>query len=651
MSSILLFLPCLLEAQQKKIDSLVNVLKTSKEDTTRVKILYTLCRGYTNAGNYVQAMLYAKQEQELALKLNYQKGLASSYSGIGLIYLNQGDFEKAEENHLIALKKYTKIRDKQGISSCYTNMGLVFWNQGNYEKALQNYFKSLKIGEEVGDKRGIAMVFNNIGLIYWEQGDYEKSLQNHFKSLKIKEEIGYKKGIAMSLGNIGLIYWKYEEYEKALDNYLKGLKIYEEIGDKQGIASSYGNIANIYFSQSNYEKSLETHLKSLKINEEIGNMLDIATCYYNIGSIYSMKGKLKESNYFLNKSLILYKKIGSKDGVKDAYSALSELYDKKGDYKQAYNYNKLYSDIKDTLLNEQSSKQMAELQIKYDTEKKEKQILLLNNENKIKALEISEQQVQLFNNKILFVALFAGIILITVISWLLISRNRIRQKEILKTEDLKQQQLRTKAIIETQEQERKRIAQDLHDGIGHKLTILKFNFEKLIGDFRTISQEQRIIFEQTENLLDETHKEVRTLSHSMMPRALQERDLADAVSDLVEQTFANSKIKYSLKNDLPAGFPENIQICLYRVLQELLNNILKYAQATEVAVQIFKNKNTIILFVEDNGIAIQNKNLANGIGLHNIAGRINVLNGVFAIEPGPVKGTVATIRIPLPQLK
>lgn len=101
---------------------------------------------------------------------------------------------------------------------------------------------------------------------------------------------------------------------------------------------------------------------------------------------------------------------------------------------------------------------------------------------------------------------------------------------------------------------------------------------------------------------------------------------------------------------MSAEFPENIQVCLYRVLQELLNNILKYAQATEVAVQIFKNKNTIILFVEDNGIAIQNENIANGIGLHNIAGRINVLNGVFTIEPGPVKGTVATIRIPSPEL-
>jgi len=212
---------------------------------------------------------------------------------------------------------------------------------------------------------------------------------------------------------------------------------------------------------------------------------------------------------------------------------------------------------------------------------------------------------------------------------------------------LRLQEIRTISIIETEEKERKRIAQDLHDVLGLKLTIVKINFEKLKEVISESSPENKIIFEQTANIMGEMHKEVRTLSHQMMPKALLEKELNYAISDLLEQTLANSKIKYILINNAPNDLPVNIGTCIYYVLQELLNNIFKHARATELSVNIFRNKDTVIMMVEDDGIGIgQNVAETGGIGLHNIAGRVHALNGAFSIEPGPYKGTIATVRIP-----
>ncbi|HXC06226.1 MAG TPA: sensor histidine kinase, partial [Bacteroidia bacterium] len=208
---------------------------------------------------------------------------------------------------------------------------------------------------------------------------------------------------------------------------------------------------------------------------------------------------------------------------------------------------------------------------------------------------------------------------------------------------------RTKAIIDTQEAERKRIAQDLHDGIGQNLTAAKMNFESYVSRLEGVTSSQKIIFDQIETILEDTQKEVRALSHSMMPRALQESELGDATSDLLEQTFANSAIRYSFDKHLPPDLPENTQICLYRVLQELLSNILRHAQATEVAVQLFKSQNHIILMVEDNGKGI-GEHQSDGIGLQSISARVHALNGSFTLEPGPLKGTIATVRIQLASL-
>lgn len=377
------------------IDSLITVLKITHEDTSKINILDEISIQYIDMDRYEQALHYAQQAGLLAEKIRYKQGMGASCNIIGNIYWYQGNYEQALNNYQKSLIIRNEIGDKKGISVSYNNIGNIYDKQGNYEKSIENYLKSLKIREETGDKKGIASSYNNIGNIYRNQGNYEKALDNYLKSLKMKEQISLEypydmvnnKGIGNSYNNIGLVYMNQGDYEKSFDNYLKGLKIREEIGDRHGIASSYNNIGNVYIVQENYKEALDNHLKSLKIMEEIGDKHGMAMSYANIGNIFLKDNNPRESYYYLNKSLILFENSGNKSGMRDAYTLLSDLFDKKGDYKKAYNYHKLYSDIKDTILNEQSGKQIAEMNIKYDSEKKDIELIK-------KDAEISEQQAE-----------------------------------------------------------------------------------------------------------------------------------------------------------------------------------------------------------------------------------------------------------------
>jgi len=410
-----------------KIDSLHTLLAKYNEDTTKAILLNKLCWEYKNIGNYDTAFLYGNEALQLAKQLNFQTGLADAYNNIGIIYWYHGNYEKALTNYLKALKILEETGSKKRIANFYSNIGGVYENQGNYEKSLNNYLKALKIRNEIGDKQGIAICYNGIGNIYFSQGNYEKALDNYVKSLKIFEEIGNKKGVASSKTNIGLIYFYRRNYEKALNNCLKALTIEEKIGDKHAIVYSYTNIGEIYLEQKDYKNALDNQLKSLKISEEIGDTALIAFSYNSIGDIYMKQEKFEEALHYYSQSLILYKKIGNKAGIKDIYVALSELFDKKGDYKQAYNYHKLYSDIKDTLLNEQSSKQIVEMSAKYETQEKEHEL-------QIQQLLLNQKGTQIY-------ILIALSILIFIIALLLIWQMHIKTNS--RTIELQQKLLRS----------------------------------------------------------------------------------------------------------------------------------------------------------------------------------------------------------------
>lgn len=438
-------------SQNAKIDSLRNVLKTAKEDTNKVKTLNTLSSVYSRMSNYYTSQKYAEEALSLSKKINFKIGEAKSHSLIGIMNERQGNYSKAMESYLASLKILEELNDKAGISSCYLNIGNVNKGQGKYSEALTNYSKSLKIKQAIGDKKGIANVQVCIGIVYKNQGKYPDAVSNYFAALKTYESIGDKYGVAQSYNNMGNIYILQEKFSEALINHKEALKIRIEIGDKEGIAGSYGNIGAIYQFQNNFTEAIKNHTESLKISEEIGDLEAVAITSSDIGSIYIMQKKYPEAIKELEHSLQIStelgdmegiatsqinlgkvynslqkfleaeeklllglntaKNIGHKQVIQEAYWELHRLDSLRGDMKNALINFKLFIAYKDSLLNEESNKQITQMKTLYETEKKDNEIVVLNKDKEIQAKEISKQKLVRngFVGGFTIVLLFAGI--------------------------------------------------------------------------------------------------------------------------------------------------------------------------------------------------------------------------------------------------
>ncbi|MEJ7823440.1 MAG: tetratricopeptide repeat protein [Chitinophagaceae bacterium] len=424
-------------AQQSKIDSLVNVLKTQKEDTSKANTLNALSRQLWQTGNYAEAKKYADEALALSEKIKFNTGKANAYNNVAIVYAHLGNYTEALKYHLVTLRISEETGYKKLIAESHNGIAAVYWNQANYPEALKNLIYSLEMQKEIGDKKGIATSLNNIGKILTNQGNYPEALKNHFASLKISEQIGDKKGVASSYSSIGGIYEGQSNYPDALKNQLASLKIKEEIGDRLGIATSYNSIGSIYSNegkyaealqncftslklnkeiaykkgignshnsigliyekQKNHTDALKNHLASLKIREEMGDKKGIACSFINIGQSLINLRNFAEAKRFLNDGLLLSIKIQSKDDIKVSYERLARVDSAMGNWDDAYKNHKLFILYRDSLVNEESSKKITETQMKYEFDKKEDSLnyqQILTNEKLKQQTLLAQQQEQ-----------------------------------------------------------------------------------------------------------------------------------------------------------------------------------------------------------------------------------------------------------------
>ncbi len=320
----------LLSAQPHEIDSLLTLLKTDKEDTNKVKHFNALAFAFYHI-NPDTTILLAQQADSLAKNLLWAKGEANAYRDAGLGYRVKGD----------------------------------------YPKALDYYLKALKIAEETGDKPLQAKTLGSIGIAYRSIGDYTKALDYDLNTLKIDKEIGAKSGIAYDLSNIGIIYCDQGDYSKALDYIMKALKMEEEIGDKNGMALDLGNIGSAYQGLGAHPKALDSYFKALKMTEEIGDKSGMAADLGSIGTLYCKIGKFKKAEEYLEKAITIDSSIGEKNFLKEFEESFSQLYDTTGRYKLALEWYKKAMVLKDTLFNVDKNKALTRKEMTYEFEKKE----------------------------------------------------------------------------------------------------------------------------------------------------------------------------------------------------------------------------------------------------------------------------------------
>ncbi len=460
---------------KQNIDSLSGVLQNAEADTNRVTILNQLATEFINI-NPDSALTYNDQAFILAETLGNDMLLAECYYVIGNILRAKYNYVQAAEMHLEALaiyeelgaatgwnlieigndyywmneyetaKRYFKSAHNEfdstnnvlGTAVSLNNIGMVYAFQGNYLEAVRYCYKALEIYEGLGNKAGIAWSYELIAEVHIEQNNYDKALDYLFKMKKIYGKLRDTRGLIVSYLMIGQIYNIQGDYPQAFDYYSLSLKFSEESGDKIKIGVSYNRLGELYAAKKEYVKALEYQTKALHLQEEIKDRREMSATLSNMGGIYLEMANFSKAIEHLKKSIKVADEIGYKSALKNSYEKIAQAYSQRGNFKNAYKYHQLYSAMKDELFDEKKSNSIRELQAKYENEEKEKEIILLNKEKRIRDLVMRRDTIVQYS-------MFAGLLMLALLGFVIHNRYRIKQKA---NEELKKLNENMEDIVE-----------------------------------------------------------------------------------------------------------------------------------------------------------------------------------------------------------
>lgn len=633
-------------AQEEQFEELKQRIAASESDTQKVNLLIDLGKAIID-NNIDSTQKFAFEAIELAQKSSFKKGEMMAINLIGNVTQRRGQLDSAMIYYKQVEQIATELSDDKGMAIALSNKGIIHINKGEYVKALKVILEAVDYEIKLGDKTGMAEGYLNAGVVHYYMGDMDNTLKYFKKSTALTKEVGDLQVLKKGYINIGAIHQYRKEYDEALDYYNQAYDIAEELNDQNDINVTLHNMAQIYSETGQYELAESNFKKALEFHKKFKKERDIAKEYINLGSLYRNQKKWEKAKEYYDHGIELCINGGYLKELEDGYKGLSEMYSRTANYKKAFEASLDYIDLKDSLLNEENAKNVAELRTKYETAEKEKALAEEQIKSESLAKEAAEAKLSAANRNKWIITLIALIIAVTLSFLVLRQRNKRKAQAEKDAAIIEERDRGTQAVFEAQEEERKRISKDLHDGVGQQLSGLKMAFQKVSERIKNENPERSEELRKLSGILSESADEVRSISHQMMPKALTELGLIETLQDMLEKSFGMTDIQYEFDHfGINERLNENIEVSLYRVCQELINNILKHANATKITVQLYKNSGKVIMVVEDNGSGIK-YNSKDGHGLLNMKSRINSLNGEINLEPSPKSGTLATVRLPL----
>lgn len=525
--------------------------------------------------------------------------------------------------------------DSLSIAMLNRNTGIAYFISGSYDKATFYFYESLNYFERKKDAANIALVLTDIAKVYRASYNLKKSLSFYEKALAIFVSLKDTSGIHLVYNETGLIYKLTGNYRAAAKKFDDALILAQKINDTTGITWYLSNIATIQMLQNKFENAERLFVKSIQLSIIEKDSFALAHIYLNMANLFVQWGKYDKANRYFEMCSSLANKNGYIELLSNCYADMSKMHNINGDYKSALDFYVLYTQIKDSANSIIKSRYIDEINTIYETSKREKQI--------------QDQQDTIRKRNLLLIGTGVLAFMILLISFLLYNRYKWKQDAKLQREILAQQELAAKSIIEAEEKERSRIAKDLHDGVGQMMSVARMNLSAFSNTIHLSDNTQQQSLSNIMKLVDDSCKEVRAVSHSMMPQTLLKKGLPQAIEELVSKIIPevlNISFHAEGFQQRPDGNTETI---LYRVIQECINNTLKHAAATQLDIALIKEKKQISITLEDNGKGfVLNEQLQEeGMGLKNLYSRIRFLKGELDIDTAPGRGTSIVIHVPL----
>jgi len=381
----------LCKGQSTTVDSLKKVLETSIADTNKVNTLIQICQlEYRQAP--VDAVLYGKEALKLSEKLNFRKGMALAYKFIGLGYYVQGDYWETVNQWQQAIDNFEAIDDKTGVSNILNNIGAVYYAEGDDTKALDFYLRSLKAAEEINDTTRIVTANINIGTIYLKnESTHNKALEYYLAALPLTESLGDYDAEGTATVNLGQIYYMRGDLDTALYYYERALDAFR-ITNSGNIPYAMTSIGKVYMQRKDYKKAIELQNKAYEIAKTSDAKLEMAQSLLGLAQSYVQKGDLRSAITTYKEAEKIAEEIGAKNELSFAYEGLASSYEKRSDYSNAYKYQALLTEIKDTLYVAANDRKIQALEFNYELEKREGQIVLLTKDKALQEAIIQKQR-------------------------------------------------------------------------------------------------------------------------------------------------------------------------------------------------------------------------------------------------------------------
>lgn len=629
-------------AQQHLVDSITKELQQPMADTNRAVSMMRLAIDYELVDTAKAYQAYRE-----AIKFAREKKL---YYNLGRIYQNQAillstggndmQSKASLDTAIIFYQKSDNPKAKKFEASSYSDIANRFRNQNDFELAIQYYLKGIAILENLGLDAELVIAYCNVSSLFGEIKEFVKQKEYGYKALTAAKKSGVSQRLFLAYFILANSYLLQEDNVLA-KKYIDSSGMYFDeaanINSVDAIFSYYLVYAQVFRKMNQLDSSFYYFQKSFEVSKKYNYRYGRAESQLQMGAIAILQKRYKDAEQYLLTGIEEAKSINYFGMLDEGYKYLSDIYAVFGRYKEAYEYFQKYKDASDSVVNLESKKYATELEKKYQSEKKDKQIIL--------------QQSQLEKRKILNYVLIGSAAVLLILS--LLAYRNYKQKQTLQQQrinelETQQQLTATEAVLKGEEQERTRLAKDLHDGLGGMLSGIKYSLNTMKGNL-IMTPDNAQAFERSLDMLDSSIKEMRRVAHNMMPEALVKFGLDTALKDFCNDINKSGALQVSyqsigLENEM---IEQTTSITIYRIVQELINNTMKHAAAKTAIVQVAKTDGRLSVTVEDDGrgfdIAILNP--SKGMGWSNIQNRVEFLKGTLDVQSEKGKGTSVHIEM------
>ena len=595
-----------------------------------------------NLATLDSADYYLNKFYSLSKKINYDKGIIEFFRLKAVSYFIQ---QKEDSLSQFIEKAFNLAKGSGNLKeqALVTDLrAFIFQSREENDSATHYYIEALKIADKLNDTKFSAEISNNLSTIFWSIGDYNKAFEyaaNAYQNgLKLKDTLLITNGL-FNLGNA----------KTSLKQYDTGMVLYNRVNEFTTDPVKYNyvlfralaNEASILTDRNKLDESIRKYKEIIKLSSSVAPSL-LSYIYSGLGAAELKENMFNDAEMHLTKAIKMGEDAGEKTGLRDSYLLMSNVKKAQADFKSALFYREKYEQLNDTLTSKAVNKDIHQLEAKYNTVKKDSKIAQ-------QQLAIARTKNIIQRKNAVNVALIAALAFLLILGFLIYRNILNRQKLLRKNEELKKEKIRelekerkliaVQSVLKGEEEERNRLARDLHDGVGGLLWGIKLSMSTMKGNV-FLPEESARSFSNVIAQLDQSIAELRRVSHNMMPEALIKFGLKEALENYCESVNHSKQIQVRVQTyGMETRMEQSVEIVIYRIIQELLTNVIKHAEAEKVLIQLVCGDDKFNLTVEDDGKGFDTKETSVGAGLANIKARAAYLNGSVDIVSQKGEGT------------